>query len=777
MTRFSCPTCKTILQATDEQAGATIACPKCKTQMRAPTQAQAVPVPPPRPASTPTASRAAAMPPPPPPMPKAAQGNPKATTAPVGPPPLPPAVPANNPGSPWWKRLLHEVKEIGVATWGLTCRCAHYATESWKGRALRRACTDAQVALGERLNEQKVGNSQIQAQIAALYEQIRQAEATKQSSSAFKTQRRSLILQLAAPALGRQAVPHGAAAEHQKATDAKATVERYEEDMKLVRAFLPPRDSVGWRRVGIGYGMAGCMFVLGLILVVGGRGWHSAPDGSALSAKLSESPKVQLQDIADPKSWDLVGTIVCQARRSYVDGIILSPDGRRLLIYADGYPPQLHDLLTGQSRPIPSELYNSISTLFSPNGSHLVFLRDKDIVIWNIDESRIERTLDKKVLSLADHESMTLRSFIGSGTKLATAVSGRQQRVILWDFPSFNKLWEVPGDGPIAVSSDSKVLACQLPGTATIVMRDVGSGNEISRIELPLRNNRPNVLALTPDGKRLAVCYNEIEILVYDLVANTEMTFLRNRGLPDGSRAPRLTSMAMSSNGKRLAVVGGDSGFACIWDIERDIVTLLPGHHWIVEKVAYSAKGGILVTAAGDRSVRIWQGRAGRKEGKFRPMAWNGQTIQEAKWMWRSHSWGVESPGSSDPKRSVVIKGMTLFFSEDRYRNTIQQFAEALDKKAVSVPVNRLYIDAEGPARFNIYVGFNEKQRKNKDLCKKVAISLQETWWRVFPALPEVFKIAVCDEMLTTTYASVLATNDLSKHDTIWKICESEWQD
>jgi hypothetical protein len=36
MNRFSCPKCKTMLQASPEQAGKTIACPKCKTPMRVP---------------------------------------------------------------------------------------------------------------------------------------------------------------------------------------------------------------------------------------------------------------------------------------------------------------------------------------------------------------------------------------------------------------------------------------------------------------------------------------------------------------------------------------------------------------------------------------------------------------------------------------------------------------------------------------------------------------------------------------------------------------------
>ncbi len=56
MTRFSCPSCKAILQATAEQAGKTIACPKCKTQMRLPASPPTAAGSPSRPTSTPLAT-------------------------------------------------------------------------------------------------------------------------------------------------------------------------------------------------------------------------------------------------------------------------------------------------------------------------------------------------------------------------------------------------------------------------------------------------------------------------------------------------------------------------------------------------------------------------------------------------------------------------------------------------------------------------------------------------------------------------------------------------
>lgn len=55
MTRFSCPSCKTVLQTTPEQAGAAISCPTCKAQMRVPVAQNAIPVAPTAPPPVPTA--------------------------------------------------------------------------------------------------------------------------------------------------------------------------------------------------------------------------------------------------------------------------------------------------------------------------------------------------------------------------------------------------------------------------------------------------------------------------------------------------------------------------------------------------------------------------------------------------------------------------------------------------------------------------------------------------------------------------------------------------
>ena len=111
--------------------------------------------------------------------------------------------PTPTPGQPWWKRLLHETQAMGVATWAQTVRLARFPVCLWRRRSARRAFANAQLALGEHINERKEGDRQVQEQIAILEENIRQAEQDKKSAVALKAERKCLILQLASNALAQ----------------------------------------------------------------------------------------------------------------------------------------------------------------------------------------------------------------------------------------------------------------------------------------------------------------------------------------------------------------------------------------------------------------------------------------------------------------------------------------------------------------------------------------------------------------------------------------------
>jgi hypothetical protein len=97
------------------------------------------------------------------------------------------------------------------------------ARSSRKG-SLRRAFLAAKLALGERMYAAGIDDGHLGAQIAAVDQRIRQAEAAGISLLELLAQRRNLILRLAAAALEEDAPLPGADAEYERARLARAAL-------------------------------------------------------------------------------------------------------------------------------------------------------------------------------------------------------------------------------------------------------------------------------------------------------------------------------------------------------------------------------------------------------------------------------------------------------------------------------------------------------------------------------------------------------------------------
>ena len=304
MIRFTCPNCKMVLQAADNQAGAMASCPKCKTQMKvpAPVPPQTSPMPsmskPPVPPSPlPSAPILKAAPPSP---------QPQATEAgSSGPPPLPATAP---PQTPWWKRALAEVQETGAATWGQAVKLVNYGRGLWRKRSLNRTTLDAQRALGHRMYEAGAGDPQLRSQLAAVDEKVRQAEAKKESTKALKAEKERLLLQLAGPALTQPGPVPGTEAEYTKAKESQTALHQQTENMSRARTALPPKDRTAWRRVMIGFGTVGGVGLLGFCLLCSGmgsffgfRGKSGGPGGSTDNAGRPVLPDFSKVDYTVPK--------------------------------------------------------------------------------------------------------------------------------------------------------------------------------------------------------------------------------------------------------------------------------------------------------------------------------------------------------------------------------------------------------------------------------------------------------------------------------------------
>jgi WD40 repeat protein len=111
------------------------------------------------------------------------------------------------------------------------------------------------------------------------------------------------------------------------------------------------------------------------------------------------------------------------------------------------------------------------------------------------------------------------------------------------------------------------------------------------------RNSRVSALAVTPDGKQLAVARGS-PVLILDPATGKEL-----------ARFPEVRSgvlcLAFHPDGKLLAGAGLD-GTVHLWNVEKhETVALLKGHRRTVLGVAFSPDGGTLASAAQD-VVKVW---------------------------------------------------------------------------------------------------------------------------------------------------------------------------
>ena len=111
-----------------------------------------------------------------------------------------------------------------AATTGVFSRFIEYGSGRWRRRSLRRAFTDAQLALGERMYAAGIDDGELGAQIALVDNEIRRAEAAKAPTKAQRVERVQLLMRLAAVALEEDAPLPGADEEYEAARQAQAAL-------------------------------------------------------------------------------------------------------------------------------------------------------------------------------------------------------------------------------------------------------------------------------------------------------------------------------------------------------------------------------------------------------------------------------------------------------------------------------------------------------------------------------------------------------------------------
>jgi WD40 repeat protein len=220
-----------------------------------------------------------------------------------------------------------------------------------------------------------------------------------------------------------------------------------------------------------------------------------------------------------------------------------------------------------------------------------------------------------------------------SGQTLSVVFS-RSGRMLAATSPAGLTVWSLPGGQPrrlalaqfqgfsLAFSPDGRRLYTGgMDGFVRVY--DVATGRESHRID-PFPANRgqswPLVVAVSPDGGRLAVAYpggpgGAGFVSLYS--TSTWRKQFDVTSIPD----VEVQSVAFSPDGRSLAV-GAEDGTAGVWSlIARQQVAAYDGPTAAVNSVSFSPDGRRVVTASDDGFTRVW--RAVGTEQSFIPLLGN----------------------------------------------------------------------------------------------------------------------------------------------------------
>jgi serine/threonine protein kinase/WD40 repeat protein len=282
-----------------------------------------------------------------------------------------------------------------------------------------------------------------------------------------------------------------------------------------------------------------------------------------------------------------------------LQAIAVTPDGKTVAAAppGPGRPVQLIDVATDtlQLQTLPAE-FGALTTglALAPEGKGPLLA--------------ISPLINRQPKVLRGHPGViTGMAFSPDGNTLAVAVGTPMK-------PGALKLWHVPSNTErvrvesfrlriwgLAYSRDGQKVAVACGDNQTYLV-ETATGKVLASYSHPENTSYARRVAMTADGKRIAVAYGEAgHVRLYEL----------NGGRP----AVTLTAPAgalgldFSRDGQRLLVACAD-GTATLWDVTKphgELITTFGGHQGPVFFALFLPDGRTVVTGGDDRLVRLWR--------------------------------------------------------------------------------------------------------------------------------------------------------------------------
>jgi WD40 repeat protein len=314
-----------------------------------------------------------------------------------------------------------------------------------------------------------------------------------------------------------------------------------------------------------------------------------SPDGERL-ATASLDDTVQL--------WSAKGgraTLALRSASSTFGGLVFSPDGRNM---AGGSLKQPSDVLvldaaTGKEvRSLHGHTMQIASVAYAPDGKHLASLSmDNTVRVWDIEKGVALHTLQVggKPIGGADGRGV---AYSPDGKRIAAGA--RRETVKVWDAATGKELHDFHDSASsVAFSPDGRRLAWG--GRQALKVHDAVTGEESYSVEGSFE-----LVLFSPDGARLIALGSGDKVL--DAATGKELMALRPR------TEQRADLAALSPDGRRLALVDSRNVIH-LWDtVSGEEALALPGHTATVVGLAFSSDGKRLASADSDGVMRFWDG-------------------------------------------------------------------------------------------------------------------------------------------------------------------------
>lgn len=376
-----------------------------------------------------------------------------------------------------------------------------------------------------------------------------------------------------------------------------------------------------------------------------------SPDGKTLASGSWRDGHIRLWDLASGKE-----KFRFVAHEKDVYSVAFSPDGKTLVSGGNAAdhlftprPPSFRfwDAATGAKiREIPD--HYPLAFAYFPDGKTIAGIEsNRKLQTYDVQTGKVLREYD------APPRIMTKVVISPDGKVLAT-LWGAANTFDLWDATRGRLLHSFEGHqggvGALAFAADDQTLFSADGTTDRCLLTAWNTTTGALRGRFGTQSDRGHALALSPDGKRLAIGSAD-SLKLWDPATQKEVRSYNPYWFGRGAGRPVL-SVSWSADGKRLASRTAPDMIIRVWDVaaDRQLRAIETGTNWPSE-IALSPDGSVVATGGEpNQGIRRWSVADGKElpplvasQGRVQTLAFSpdGSTLASGEEQGHIHLWNA----------------------------------------------------------------------------------------------------------------------------------------